>query len=112
MRWKVGCPGCGHAVRHLYVASLRRPDFGCRECLRLAYASTRLRAPERAALKVQPLRRRAGGSPAPLWEPFPERPRRMRWKKWIELENEARHNLRVYADALATGIASPALMVP
>jgi len=76
LRWKVGCPGCGHAVRHLYVASHVEPAWGCRRCLHLAYESTRLRAPERALLMVR--RRRAQlGQPGPTFAPL-TRPHRMR----------------------------------
>ena len=111
-KWSCLCSGCGERTRHLYVPSYHEPRFGCRRCARLSYASTRQTTAVRAAHRVWELRRRVGGAPAPLWEPFPERPPRMRRATWTELEKRAEENLLIYAAGIAAGTAPPALMVP
>lgn len=86
-RWKAGCPGCGHAVRHLYVASYVEPEWGCRRCLSVSYESQRLRSPERALLMIRK-RRAKLGQPGPVFVPL-VRPRGMR------LTTFARHEVFV-----------------
>ncbi|MFO0714281.1 MAG: hypothetical protein U0353_30855 [Sandaracinus sp.] len=97
LRWKVGCPGCGHAVRHLYVASHAEPVWGCRGCLHLVYESTRLRAPERALLMIR--RRRAQlGQPGPAFAPL-TRPHGMRTETFERHGEFVRRHLDRYRAA-------------
>jgi hypothetical protein len=84
------CPmaECGRAVAVLYLCGLR---FLCRHCHSLAYASQREGRAERALRRSQKIRTRLGGS-AFVMDPFPEKPRRMRWATYgrlIEQANEA-----------------------
>lgn len=97
LRWKAGCPGCGRAVRHLYVGSLAEPAWGCRRCIGLAYQSTRVHAPERALLMARKRRERLG-QPGPIFEPL-RRPHRMRFETFERHEQFVVEQLRLYLDA-------------
>ena len=66
---------CGRAVAVLYLYGLR---FLCRHCHSLAYASQREGRAERALRRGQKIRTRLGGSTF-VTDPFPEKPKRMRW---------------------------------
>src|SRR5216684_3979686 len=79
---------CGRAVAVLHLSGLR---FLCRHCRSLAYASQREGRAERALRRGQKIRTRLGGSPF-VTDPFPEKPKRMRWATYgrlIEKANEA-----------------------
>ena len=86
------CPidGCHKRVAILYGADL----FACRHCLDLAYQSQREGAGDRALRRAQAIRMRLGGT-ANVLEPFPERPKRMRWATYARLHAEAERSLRV-----------------
>jgi hypothetical protein len=74
-RWARGipafvCPTCERSVRYLYV---RNGEFGCRQCLRLAYSSRHLRRWSPALHRVASVRRKLGADPHPFG-PLPPRP--------------------------------------
>jgi hypothetical protein len=84
------CPmaECGRTVAVLYRSGLR---FLCRHCHSLAYASQRAGRAERALRRGQKIRTRLGGSPFVI-DPFPAKPKRMRWATYgrlLEQANEA-----------------------
>jgi hypothetical protein len=84
------CPmaECGRAVAVLYLSGLH---FLCRRCHSLAYTSQREGRAKRALRRGQKIRKRLGGSTFVV-DPFPEKPRRMRWATYgrlIEKANEA-----------------------
>ena len=84
------CPmaECGRAVAVLYLSGLR---FLCRHCHSLAYASQREGRAKRALRRGRKIRTRLGGSTFVI-DPFPEKPKRMRWATYgrlIEQANEA-----------------------
>jgi hypothetical protein len=80
------CPVCGHRAALLYGAD---EFFKCRRCHKLAYASQRMRADDRALQRAQAIRVKLGGSPS-IVEPFPSKPKWMRWKTYRGIECEAR----------------------
>ncbi len=77
------CPGAGCGWR---VAVLYGPGryFLCRHCYGLAYQSQRDTKMYRALHRAQDIRKRLGGS-ANMMEPFPEKPKGMRWKTYERL---------------------------
>jgi hypothetical protein len=80
--------GAGRAAAVLYLSGLR---FLCRHCHSLAYASQREGRAERALRRGQKIRTRLGGSTFVV-DPFPEKPKRMRWATYgrlLEQANEA-----------------------
>ena len=83
-RW-FRCPDCGKRVAVIYV---QRRSCSCRQCNYLVYRSQRERAGERARDRVQKIRVRLGGS-ANLLEPFPAKPKWMRWRTYQNLETKA-----------------------
>jgi hypothetical protein len=77
------CPGAGCGRR---VAVLYRPGryFLCRHCHDLSYQSQRDNKMYRALHRAQDIRRRLGGS-ANMLEPFPKKPKGMRWSTYERL---------------------------
>ena len=75
---------CGRRVAKLYA-----PCFACRRCLGLRYESQREIPLTRAGRRAQKIKMRLGGSNNPL-EPFPQKPRRMHWRTYRRLRNEAK----------------------
>jgi hypothetical protein len=65
------CLVCGRRVAKLYA-----PEFACRRCLGLGYASQREIPLRRAGRRAQMIKMRLGGSNDPL-DPFPQKPRGM-----------------------------------
>jgi hypothetical protein len=80
------CPekDCGRRASKLYGGD----TILCRVCLRLAYPSQRLVAKERALQTCRGIRQQLGGS-ANLLEPFPPRPKHMRWSRYIKLRRRS-----------------------
>lgn len=87
------CPGagCGRRAAVLYGGRL----FLCRRCHDLAYESTRQSPGDRALRKAQRIRQRLGGS-ANMLEPFPPKPKGMRWRTYERLAREADAAERTY----------------
>ena len=79
---------CDRRVEKLYA-----PCFECRRCLGLSYASQREIPLTRAGRRAQKIKMRLGGSNDPL-EPFPQKPRRMHWRTYRRLRNEAKSGRR------------------
>jgi hypothetical protein len=79
------CPGsgCGRRVAILYG----RGPFACRDCHGLAYYSQRCSDHIRALARAQAIRERLGTS-ANMYEPFPDKPRRMHWRTYARLFRE------------------------
>jgi hypothetical protein len=80
------CPLCRGGARKLYDAGDGR--FACKRCLRLAHRSQRLKTWRRALARAGKLRRYCDGGGAAV-DPFPEKPRRMRWCVYQALREEA-----------------------
>ena len=80
---------CGRRVAVLYLAG---ESFACRRCYGLAYASQQksptFRAIFRADRRASKIRMQLGGS-ASLFDPFPEKPPRMHWRKYLRLRTQA-----------------------
>ena len=74
---------CGRRVAKLYA-----PCFECRRCLGLGYESQREIPLRRAERRAQKIKMRLGGSNDPL-EPFPQKPRRMHWRTYRRLRDQA-----------------------
>jgi hypothetical protein len=74
------CPACGRRVAVLYGSAV----FVCRHCRRLAYPSQRENAGDRARRRAQDIRVRLGGT-ANMLEPFPAKPKGMRWRTYRQL---------------------------
>jgi hypothetical protein len=77
------CPGadCGRRVAVLYGPG---KYFLCRHCYDLTYQSQRDNKMYRALHRAQKIRERLGGS-ANMMEPFPEKPKGMRWRTYDRL---------------------------
>jgi hypothetical protein len=89
---------CGRRVAKLYA-----PCFACRRCLGLGYESQREIPLRRAERRAQKIKMRLGGSNDPL-EPFPQKPRRIHWRTYERLREQARA-----ADAEAEGLLARSL---
>jgi hypothetical protein len=72
---------CGRRVALLYLAG---GMFACRRCHRLAYASQQQSHWGRLLHRAQKIRLQLGGS-ASLCEPFPGKPKRMHWSRYLTL---------------------------
>jgi hypothetical protein len=81
------CPGmvgdkrCGRRVAVLYGPGRY---FLCRHCYDLRYESQREDKTQRALTRAQKIRKRLGGS-ANMTQPFPEKPKGMRWRTYERL---------------------------
>ena len=96
-RWFL-CPGCGRRAAVLYC----RRFFRCRVCLGLSYASQGQRAFERGVRQTSARRRKLGGSGS-LLESFPPKPKWMRLKTYLRLQEEdARETMQHLAASLVT----------
>jgi hypothetical protein len=86
------CPaaGCGRRVAILYGGGI----FACRHCYRLAYPSQRESADDRALRQAQNIRKRLGGT-ANMMEPFPPKPKGMRWRTYERLADQERGHTQV-----------------
>ena len=83
----VYCNGryCGRRAAVLYGAG---ELFACRRCYELTYASQRETPLHRGIGQAQKIRMRLGGS-ANLYEPFPEKPKRMHRRTYLRLRGRA-----------------------
>jgi hypothetical protein len=72
---------CGRRVAVLYGAG---ELFACRCCYDLAYASQQENPSLRSISRARKIRMRLGGSPN-LFDPFPDKPRRMHWRTYLRL---------------------------
>jgi hypothetical protein len=92
------CPGCEQRKAILYCARL----FRCRACVGLTYSSQHQNTLERGISRVAELRRKLGGSGS-LADPFPPKPKRMRWETYSRrLEKDQRDCERYLSIAVAT----------
>lgn len=78
------CVGCGAHRLHLYAAG---PAYRCRECLGLTYQSRRERAEGRAISRARAIRIGLGGPPG-IDEPYPSKPKGMRWATYERRINQ------------------------
>lgn len=81
------CPNrrCWRRVAILYGAG---KYFLCRRCAGVVYESQRERWAMRCISKAQKIREKLGGSPG-LGDPFPEKPKWMRWRTYERLRRRA-----------------------
>jgi hypothetical protein len=79
------CPmgGCGQRVAILYGSSI----FACRHCHQLAYQTQRETVDNRALRRAQNIRKKLGGS-ANMLEPFPVKPKGMRWHTYFRMTDQ------------------------
>lgn len=82
---------CHRRVAILYAGGI----FACRHCHNLAYESQREAPHSRALSRAQNIRVKLGGSGS-MAEPFPPKPKGMRWKSYLRLLNRSEE-----ADALS-----------
>ena len=84
------CPGadCRRRVAMLYLGGWKPGAFACRRCSRLSYRSECGGPRRRLLQKALSIRRRLGGSES-LLEPFPDKPKGMRWKRYERLRQQA-----------------------
>ena len=77
------CPSfrCGRRVAKLYLGNRY---FACRRCYNLAYQSQSYTAYDRALVQAGKVRRRLGGYEGTA-NPFPDKPKRMRWRTYERL---------------------------
>jgi hypothetical protein len=79
------CPKCSRRIATLYE---RGKYFLCRKCHGLVYESQRERDAFRYLHKAQDIREKLGGS-ANVFEPLPDKPKRMRWQTYRKMRSEA-----------------------
>jgi hypothetical protein len=76
------CPNCGDSLAVLYLGGASPFSFSCRRCAGLKYLS-QCSGPRLSLMrKAQKIRRQLGGSGS-LDERFPDKPRTMRWKRYL-----------------------------
>ncbi|WP_072389104.1 hypothetical protein [Hyphomicrobium sp. CS1BSMeth3] len=97
------CPRCQTARRVLYFS---KDGFACRQCLDLRYESEREDGLSRHLRRHRKLRKRLGSH---IKEPFPAKPKRMRWKRYRELEARDRQMRAGLAAAFASSSMSRSL---
>jgi hypothetical protein len=90
---------CGRRVAKIYGPC----QFACRRCLGLVYESQREIPVRRAMRRAQMIKMRLGGSNDPL-DPFPQKPRRMHWRTYERLREQAHA-----ADADADGLLAESM---
>ncbi len=81
------CPQFGQSGAVLYLGG-RSISFCCRRCAGLKYGSQYGGARLRFLRKAERIRRRLGGSSS-LDAPFPDKPRTMRWVRYLRLREAA-----------------------
>jgi hypothetical protein len=94
------CPRCHERRGVLYVYMSREEiRVACRCCLGLSFPSQRQGALDRAIERASKIRARLGGGPG-IVDPFPPRPKGMKWRRYIRLAETAQR-----AEARAWGIS-------
>jgi hypothetical protein len=79
------CLKCRRRCRRIFGGRY----FRCRQCHGLVYASTRAPAYQRAIDCADRIRKRVGGNAGAFdSEPFPPKPKRMRWRTYRRLEEQ------------------------
>ena len=86
VRWWFCCPFCRRRVQKLFLPP-RASQFGCRHCHNLSYATRNQTPKDRLMERARAIRVGLGGSVS-LFDPFPPRPRGMRWKTYWSLEEK------------------------
>jgi hypothetical protein len=78
------CPSirCGRRAAKLYLGN---PYFACRRCYNLAYQSQSYSVYDRALTQAGKIRRSLGGDEG-IANPFPEKPKGMRWRTYERLQ--------------------------
>jgi hypothetical protein len=97
------CPDCRKRIAVIYIQGR---SCSCRQCNYLVYRSQRERAGERARDRAQKVRMRLGGS-ANLFEPFPAKPKWMRWETYQGLETKALQNQAQNLESLRSKLDRP-----
>jgi hypothetical protein len=91
-RWWLCCPACGARRAALYLPTAHAVGWACRACARLAYATQRLDATDRAGRRMRRLRERlgipAGHSSAAYPGGLPPKPPRMHFRTFARLRAE------------------------
>jgi hypothetical protein len=82
------CPACSRRAAILYLGGTSWSSFSCRRCAKLKYDSQRSGPRLRLMRKAQKLRRQLGGSGL-LWEPFPQKPPAMQWRRYERIKELA-----------------------
>lgn len=80
------CPHCTRRVAVLYGAGKL---FLCRHCYNLSYSSQREALFDRQLERARSIRKKLGGGQV-LSDPFPWKPKRMQWRTYWKLRNEAK----------------------
>jgi len=89
-RWFI-CPGCNERKGILYCSRY----FRCRTCLGLSYPSQRKTSLARGIDRLAQRRKSLGGSGS-LIDPFPPKPKRMRWTTYSRLVEEDQRDCEQY----------------
>ena len=87
------CPTCKKRKTVLFCWRY----FRCATCLGLSYASLQEIKADRPLNRLMRQRRKLGGSGA-LFEPFPPKPKGMRWDTYLELRKDEERNLGPFLD--------------
>lgn len=91
-RWWLQCPSCGTRRAKLYL----RTHFRCRTCLGLCYGS-QLETERDRVLRRFFKRRQALGGFGGVCEPFPNKPKWMRWATYRDLRRKDEYDLQCIA---------------
>ena len=86
-RWWFICPKTGQRVAKLHLPP-GAFTFASRKAYRLSYRSQRQTRFDRALGQAQKIRTNLGGSPS-LIDPFPDKPKGMRWRTYEHLQARA-----------------------
>lgn len=90
------CLSCGRRCRIIYGGLL----FRCRKCRGLRYESQYEPPFARAASRALRIREKLGGQGG-IDDPFPTKPKRMRWRTYRHLENQDERLQRAWARGIA-----------
>ncbi len=90
------CLGCGRRCRILYGGA----HFRCRRCQGLRYDTQYVPPFARAATRALKIRERLG-SKGGIDDCFPDKPKRMHWKTYERLQDEAERHVNAWAIGIA-----------